>query len=315
MNSVSGDKMNWIVLGEEKGKIKLISKNDTSKSYKKGLLPKGSYLTVECGETKFILRVDSSFQNEPYAPSPMIIDMDLSPLKQDQKCQNIIHAYRVMDISKRTDGLIDYIVPQTLARRSTQEEIDLAIGCENKGSKVFLSTIYSGKNQILKDDNNKRIYVRLPEDMFFHQTQICGKTGSGKTVGSKYLAQYFVEELDGSVLAINVKDVDFLRMDKSSSTKNIDCLDEWNELNLDPHGIDNFTIYYPANTRIEQFKGISYDSCKKITLDIHKLDPESLVGLLQGISDAASQNLPNIFRYWKERVSSRYQKSLLLMNS
>jgi hypothetical protein len=239
----------------------------------------------------------------------MVIDMDLSPLKQDQKCQNIIHAYRVKDITTKNDGLIDYIKPQSIARRSTQEEIDLAMDCKkNAGAKVFLSTIYSGRNQILKDDNNKRINVKLPDDIFFHQILICGKTGSGKTVASKYLAQYFVEELEGSVLAINVKDVDFLKMDEATSTKNNDCLNEWNNLNLKAHGIDNFTIYYPANTRIEQFRGINYNCSEKITLDINKLDPESLVGLLQGISDAASQNLPSIFRYWKEKKSSENEE-------
>lgn len=62
--------MSWIVIGEEKGQIKLVSKTGVD-----GLLPKGSYLTIEKGETKFILRVDKSFQAEPYAPSPMIIDM------------------------------------------------------------------------------------------------------------------------------------------------------------------------------------------------------------------------------------------------
>ena len=37
------------------------------------------------------------------------------------------------------------------------------------------------------------ITARLPEDMFFHQMMVCGKTGSGKTVALKYLAQYFTE--------------------------------------------------------------------------------------------------------------------------
>ena len=60
--------MGWIVLGEEKGKIKLVSKSDVS-----GLLPKGSYLTVDQGDSKFILRVDNSTQTQPYSPSPLII--------------------------------------------------------------------------------------------------------------------------------------------------------------------------------------------------------------------------------------------------
>ena len=36
-------------------------------------------------------------------------------------------------------------------------------------------------------------------------------TGSGKTVSMKYLAQYFADN-GGAVLAINVKDIDFLQI-------------------------------------------------------------------------------------------------------
>jgi hypothetical protein len=133
--------MTWTVIGEKNGKILL-----TSKSIVSGILPKGAYLTVEDGETKFILRVDDSQQLEPYSPSPMIIDMDLSPLSQDQKCQNMISAYRVKDLSNREDGLIDYIKPQLPARRSTQEEVDLALGGNKEGPKVFLATVHSSQN-------------------------------------------------------------------------------------------------------------------------------------------------------------------------
>ena len=62
--------------------------------------------------------------------------------------------------------------------------------------------------------------------MFFHQILICGKTGSGKTVASKYLAQFFVEELKkyGAVLAVNVKDIDLLTMDRPSKSVNSSIL-------------------------------------------------------------------------------------------
>lgn len=56
--------MSWIVIGEEKGRIKLISKKEED-----GLLPKGSYLTVEKETAKFILRVDDSSQIETFLPS------------------------------------------------------------------------------------------------------------------------------------------------------------------------------------------------------------------------------------------------------
>lgn len=287
--------MTWIVLGEKNGKIELVSKNNIT-----GLLPKGSYLTIEDNNAKFILRVDNSYQQEPYSPSPMIIDMDLSPLNQDQKCQNIITAYRVKDLTTRSDGLIDYIRPQLLARRSNQEEIDHAFGDIKKGPKVFLATVHSGQNQLLKDDGNKLITTRLPEDMFYHQMLICGKTGSGKTVATKYLAQYFIEELKGAVLAINVKDVDFLKMDKSSNINNPNILKEWESIGKEKHGIANFIVYYPANTNISHTKGVNQSICQKITLNVRELESESLTGLLQGITDFGAQNLPNIFRWWQE---------------
>ena len=287
--------MGWIVLGEKKGRIELVSRNEIT-----GLLPKGSYLTIDEGESKFILRVDDSNQIEPYSPSPMIIDMDLSPLMQDRKCQNIVTAYRVKDICKRSDGLIDYIKPQSIARRSNQEEIDDAMGNIKHGPKVFLATIYSGKNQLLTDDKGKFITTQLPVDMFFHQILICGKTGSGKTVATKYLAQYFVEEYEGAVLAINVKETDFLKMDKPTYTINPDAVKEWEVLDQPAHGIDNFMVYYPANTDISLTSGVNFDICQKITLDVKKIEPEALTGLLQGITDIAAQNLPNIFRYWQE---------------
>ena len=287
--------MTWVVIGEEKGTIKLVSKSGTP-----GLLPKGSYLTVECENGKFILRVDESIQHEPYSPSPLIVDMDLSPLKQDRKCQNIIHARRIRDFTDRDDGLIDYIQPQSIARRSNQEEINKAIANIEEGPEMFLATVHSSQNQILIDDKKMPIRVKLPKEMFFHQILICGKTGSGKTVASKYLAQYFVEEMDGAVLAINVKDVDFLMMDKKSLPKNPDIIREWDNLKKDPHGIKNFTIYFPANIDISTAPGVTRELCQKITLNVKEIEPESFTGLLRGITDVAAQNLPNIFRYWQE---------------
>lgn len=292
--------MEWIVLGENKGKIKLVSKSSND-----GLLPKGAFLTINRGETKFILRVDESFQNEPYAPSPMIIDMDLSPLKQDQKCQNIVHAYRVKDITNRTDGMIDYISPQLVARRSNQDEIDLAMTVESPGPKVFIATVHASQNQILTDETGLPIYTYLPCDMFYHQMLICGSTGSGKTVAMKYLAQYFVEQEKGAVLAINVKDVDFLRMNQATKTQSKSVKKEWDALGEDPHEIYNFTVYHPANTKIEKSMGVTESVCIPITLDVKTIEPESLIGLLQGISDIGAQQLPNIFRHWQNEQKKK----------
>ena len=291
----------WTVLGEEKGRIKLVSLTRLAD----GKLPKGSFLTIEDKEKNqvHILRVTESLQNEPYSPSPMLADMDLGALRQDQKCQNIVYACKVADLVDRTDGLIDFIRPQLLARRSTQKEIDMALGLKETGPMVFLATVQDSKNQILRDEQKIPIRVSIPEEMFFHQILICGKTGSGKTVASKYLAQYFVEEISnngGAVLAVNVKDVDFLKMDQRSVTTGQNVLDEWETLNKKPHGIDNFAVYYPANSSIDSNQGVNMDVCSRITLNVRTLDPEALSGLLVGVSDIATQQLPNIFRAWQD---------------
>lgn len=297
-----GDLMEWIVLGEKSGKIRLVSKSGTT-----GILPKGSYLTIDLPNTgsKFILRVDDTEQSEPYSPSPLIVDMDLSPLKQDQACQNLITAYRVKDVNTRSDGLIDFIPPQSIARRSTQDEIDLALGGDRNGPKVFVATLHAGQNQPLRDEAGSHITATLPDDMFFHQVLICGKTGSGKTVATKYLAQYFTEKLEGAVLAINVKDVDFLKMDRPSITTNPDVISEWGALGENARGMDNFIVYYPANIAIDPSQGVTAELCKKITLDVTRIEPEALTGLLEGISDTGAMNFPNIFRWWQNEQRNR----------
>lgn len=295
--------MTWIVIGEQNGKILL-----TSKSNINAILPKGSYLTVEEGNKKFILRVDKSGQTEPYSPSPMIIDMDLSSIIQDQVCKNIIEAFRVRDLSERNDGLVDFIKPQSLARRSTQEEIDKALEITTPGPEVFLATVHSNENRILADEQGDYIKVKLPTDMFFHQTLICGKTGTGKTVALKHLAQYFVEKMGGAVLAVNVKDNDLLRMDVASKTSNQNITKEWASLGESAHGVKNFVVYYPANVELSPTKEVSKGISKKITLKVEDVEPESLAGLLRGISDAAAQNLPNVFRFWLKKKKKNGEK-------
>ncbi len=292
----------YIVLGEERGKVKLVSINRSEKLNCPGILPKGSFLTVETENNKHILRVDDSQQNEPYSPAPLLADMDLSPLKQDQKCQNIVYAYRIGQINERVDGKVDFIPPQSKARRSTQEEIDAVLSIGKQGAKAFLATVYAGKNQLLKDESANGIVVSLPDEMFYYQVLICGKTGSGKTVAMKYLAQYFVEELAGygAVLAVNVKDVDLLKMDKPSTTVRPKLKEEWKFLGKEPHGIDNFTVYYPANTRIDSGQGVDMKLCRKITINVQQLDPDALAGLLVGVSELGGLHLPSVFRLWQE---------------
>lgn len=294
--------MTWIVLGEgDNGKIRLISKSGVS-----GLLPKGSYLTVQSDKSKHILRVDDSRQIEPYSPSALIADLNLEGLGADSACKNEVLAYRVYDISDRNDGLIDYIKPQQHARRSTQEEVDLAFSSgsldhNSKRPRVFIAAMQSNQNFILSDDNGKYITAGLPESMFYHQMMVCGKTGSGKTASMKYLMQYFIEELGGAVLAVNLKDVDLLQMDRPTNMKTASDEAEWKSLGGSPHGIDNYIIYKPAGDMKNCQKGVVQSRCKEITLDVSTIDADSLTGLLQGISDLAALNLPSIFTYWREK--------------
>lgn len=292
--------MSWIVLGEENGRVRLVSKRGTS-----GLLPKGSFLTVESKDAQFVLRVDESVQAEIYRPSILAADMDLTPLQEDRECRNVAHAYRVHDVSKRSDGLIDFIPPQTPARRSTQEEIDAAIGSSKDGPPVFVATIQASRNQLLRDDTGVPVTARLPRDFYFYQSLICGKTGSGKTVASKYLAQHFVESVGGAVLAVNVKDVDLLTMDQVSRTDSDALLEEWKSLNAEAHGVGGFTVYSPPMITIDPAQGVNPDACATITLDVDQIDPEALTGVMPAITDIGAQSLPGVFRYWKEQADRR----------
>lgn len=293
--------MKWIVRGERNGKILLTSKAGDNSA----ILPKGSYLTAEYEGNKFILRVDDSTQVEPYSPSPLITDMDLSGLNADRQCKNDIVAYRVKDENERDDGLIDFIPPLTEARRASQEEVDLALGMNENGPKVFIATVQANQNRILRDEAGRHITANLPEDMFFHQMLICGKTGSGKTVSMKYLAHYFAEEMDGAVLAINVKDIDFLTMDKPSNVINDSIRSEWDTLGIDSKGVNNLMMYMPANRDFESITAVNKNLCKRITLNVNDIDPVALTGLLQGITDRGAMSLPGIFRFWRTHVKTR----------
>jgi Cdc6-like AAA superfamily ATPase len=307
--------MKWIVIGHDKGRVKLVSAGQNQ-----GILPKGSFLTIESDDptekAKFIARVDNSDQDFPYAPAPMIVDMGLSPLKQDQKCQNLVHAFIVRDLYQRTDGLINYIKPLMPARRSNQQEIDLAFGLdslsteESIGPKVFVAAVHGIQNQILTDEEGHYLTANLPSDMYFHQMMVCGKTGSGKTVCTKYLAQHFIEELDGAVLAINVKDVDFLQMDKPSNAVSPEVEKEWACIGENARGVDNFIAYFPANTPRSKIKAIDPDKYRAISLDVKTIDPSALIGIVQGISDAGARFLPDIFRYWQEDVAPERERQM-----
>ena len=113
---------------------------------------------------------------------------------------DIDYARRLCDIGAEICQLVPFILPQSMARLSTQEEIDKALGGSKEGPTVFLATVLGGYTQSLKDLDRKPLTVAIPNETFFHQILICGKTGSGKTVAAKYLSRYFVEKMEGAVL-------------------------------------------------------------------------------------------------------------------
>ena len=299
--------MKMIVLGEENGKIVLVSKKGEGDS---AIMHIGSYLTVEEPTKenlvkKFILRVEESYQQNSFNISPMLVDMNLKPLTQDQKVKNLVKATRITESPERMDGFSSSIKPLMEARVSNQEEINLAIGSAS-GVKIFPATAFARSSQILKDENGTAISANIPDDAFFYQMLITGPTGSGKTVSMKYLAQYFVENFKdsngkpGAVLAVNKKEEDFLYMDKPSKDYNKEIEQEWKDLKLTPKGLTSFHIYYPGKSIPNYSNKVDRNRCEGITLTTKKLDPNDISGLISNLTQLGSEQLPNIFRYWQD---------------
>lgn len=297
--------MTMITLQEENGKIVLVSKGDGTP----GILHYGSYLTVEDEKLgkKFILRIEESYQSTSFSISPMLVDMDISPLTEDQRLKNIVKASRVAELPPRNDGMSSYIKPLTTARLSNQEEIDYAFG-NSTGVPIFPATAYSRNCQILKDENGRALQAKIPDDVFFHQILITGATGSGKTVAMKYLAQYFVENLKdekgfpGAVLAVNVKEEDLLYLDKATTNYSGSDKKEWDDLGLEPHGVGSFRVYYTGNKMPNYTSKVDRSKCESITLKVKNLEPDNLSGLLPNLTLHGSEQLPNIFRHWQSNV-------------
>jgi hypothetical protein len=139
---------------------------------------------------------------------------------------------------------------------------------------------------------------------------ICGQTGSGKTVAMKHFMEQFLEHEKGAVLAINVKSIDLLTMDQATTITNkkleIQTQEEWNTLGLSKKESAEFSIYVPASKQKHK-EGVNKDKVWQITLRTRDLEPNSLLGVLQNITDRAAEALPNIFRYWKEKVLDKTQ--------
>jgi len=295
----------WIVTGSEKEMVTLVSSKNVD-----GILPIGSYLTVAgSNKIKHILLVERSYQKSLFEPSPMIVDAELPLLTQDQECKNIIVARKIREFPLRSDGLFSFVKPNETARRTTQQEID-EIFTSKEGYPVFLATNFLRQDSALREDSGRLIYVRIPFESLYLQTMICGQTGSGKTVAMKHLMEQFLEHEKGAVLAINVKGIDLLTMDQATTiTKEkleIQTQEEWNTLGLSKKESAEFSIYVPASKQ-KCKEGVNKDKVWQITLRTRDLEPNSLLGVLQNITDRAAEALPNIFRYWKEKVLDKTQ--------
>ena len=290
----------WIVTGTKGDLIRLVSSKDVD-----GILPVGSYLTVTDSENvKHILLVEKSHQRSLFEPSPLIVDAGLPLLEQDQECKNVMLAREIRQFPLRSDGMFSFIKPNDIARRTTQQEID-EIFTSKEGYPLFLATSFLTQNSTLKDDSGHLIYVRIPFDSLYLQTMICGQTGSGKTVAMKYLIEQFLAHEKGAVLAINVKAIDLLTMDQPTTIQRESLKEhteeEWGTLGFSMREPGEFSIYIPAS-RQQHKEGVNREKVRGITLRTRDLEPNSLLGVLQNITDRAAEALPNIFRYWKERT-------------
>ena len=296
----------WIVTGTENELVKLVSSKLVD-----GILPVGSYLTVvDDKKVTHMLLIEKSYQMSLFEPSPLIVDAELPLLKQDQECKNIILAREIRQSPLRPDGMFSFIKPNDTARRTTQQEID-EIFTSKEGYPVFLATSFLGQNSTLKDDSGQMIYVRMPFYSLYLQTMICGQTGSGKTVAMKYLIEQFLQHEQGAVLAINVKAIDLLTMDQPTTFAEKKELqkpteEEWRTLGLSKPEISEFNVYVPASKQRPK-EGVNQEKVRLITLRTRDLEPNSLLGVLQNITDRAAEALPSIFRHWKENVHEETQ--------
>jgi hypothetical protein len=295
----------WIVTGSEKDSVMIVSSKKVD-----GILPIGSYLTVtDSNNIKHVLFVEKSYQKSLFEPSPLVVDAELPMLTQDQECKNIIIARKIREFPLRSDGLFSFVKPNETARRTTQQEIN-EIFTSQEGYPVFLATDFLRQNSTLREDSGRMIYVKIPFESLYLQTMICGQTGSGKTVAMKHLMERFLEHEKGAVLAINVKGIDLLTMDQpttlSKEKLRLQTEEEWKTLGFSRKEGGEFSIYIPASKQKHK-EGVTQNRVRRITLRTRDLEPNSLLGVLQSVTDRAAEALPNIFRYWKEKVHAETQ--------
>ncbi len=304
--------MEWIVLGEKAGLINLTSARDGNK----GLVPAGCYLTVldDQGNPTYVLRVDESEQISLYNPTPILADLNLSLQQADRECKNNIKARKVLDLNPDDEVYMSYIKPQARVRLSTQEEIEKSTESQNNtGPYIFPASVQGSRSIKLRGEDKQLIKLRLPMEIYWHQLQVTGKTGSGKTVATKYLSEYFVtnkiqvnnEKKFGCVLAINVKDTDFLMMNQNTSIVDDSIKEEWGSIDYNAEGLTKYRILYSAHEEISNLKsqGVDVNLCRPITLRAKDVNPQALLGIVENLTLLAQQTLPDIFRYWKNNSS------------
>ena len=143
------------ILHEKNNRIVLTSVSDDTLGLG-GLLPSGSFITVDNSIThsnddrKFVLRVEESEQITLFNPSPLLADLSIDIQEADEECKNKVIAYRIHDISSREDGLVDFIKPQSIARLSNSEEINLALEAhKNRGKRVSINCLQLKKPKII----------------------------------------------------------------------------------------------------------------------------------------------------------------------
>jgi hypothetical protein len=66
--------------------------------------------------------------------------------------------------------------------------------------------------------------------------------------------------------------------------------------------VETFRIYYPGHKAPTYSDSVNKHNTVKITLNTASIDPETLTGLVQNISALGADQLPNVFRFWKEEI-------------
>jgi len=126
------------------------------------------------------------------------------------------------------------------------------------------------------------------------------------------LAHHFLNsQVDGKygcVLAINVKDTDFLEMNRGSNSIGDEIKKEWGVLGIDAEAIYNFEVLYNSYKSKNEYlqRGVADTSCfRPVTLSASKLDAEALLGIVENVTQLGQQALPDIFRYWQANYQGK----------